>query len=456
MKNKPLSFLVSIIAFVSFGSQSMAMEGAPALPEFVSGEYVVKLNPQFMVQGDKNLTAQSLKNELFAYGVESVTPFQTTDSFYLVRTKDSMALHSALWTLNKNEMIEYAEPNFIYTIQGEPVDGMPNDPDFEKLWGLLNVGQKDPAGRDGIAGADINVVPLWKEGITGSRDIVVGVIDTGIDWNHPDLKANLYVNENEIPDNGIDDDGNGFIDDVHGWNFAANTNNSNDDHNHGTHCAGTIGGVGNNEIGVVGVAWNVRLMPIKFLRANGGGTLAAAVESIKYATLMGVDMTSNSWGGGGFSQALYDSIAEARDAGILFVAAAGNSNANNDVRPAYPATYQIENIVSVAALDNRDLKASFSSFGKTTVHVAAPGVNVWSTVRNERYASYSGTSMATPHVAGVAALMMSHDSTLTFADIRKRLIATSTPIESMKDRVVSNGRVNAYNAVHGIVEEPRE
>jgi hypothetical protein len=232
-----------------------------------------------------------------------------------------------------------------------------------------------------------------------------------------------------------------------------------DDHNHGTHCAGTIGAEGNNEIGVAGVNWKVSMMPVKFLSASGGGSSAGAIESIKYATKRGVHIMSNSWGGGGFSQAMMDAIKEAKNKGILFVAAAGNTAGNNnDVRPHYPSSYQVENVVAVAAIDNQDKLASFSCFGPKTVHVAAPGVNVYSTTtRGSPYQSFSGTSMATPHVAGIAALLLSIQPDLSYLELKDRLIGTSVPVRGLKKKVVSNGRVNVWNAIHNIraPEEPK-
>jgi subtilisin family serine protease len=192
-------------------------------------------------------------------------------------------------------------------------------------------------------------------------------------------------------------------------------------------------------------------MPIKFLGASGGGSLEGAINAINYATRMGVQVMSNSWGGGGFSQTLRDAIQASSEAGIVFVAAAGNSYADNDSRPSYPASYDIPNVISVAATDNRDRKADFSNFGRRSVHVAAPGKDVVSTVRNAGYASYSGTSMACPHVAGIAALMLSRNPNMGFAELKERLIKTSTPVSALKRQVLAKGRVNAYNAVFNVI-----
>jgi len=327
---------------------------------------------------------------------------------------------------------------------------------------MVNTGQLDkPGGQTGKEGSDINVLPLWNEGVTGDRKLLVAVIDTGIDYTHPDLAANMYVNVNEIPDNAIDDDANGVIDDVYGANFesGAGVGNGRDDHNHGTHCAGTIGAVGNDGNGISGVNWAVSMMPAKFLSASGSGTLEGAVNAVKYTTKMGAKVISNSWGGGGFSETLRDAIQESGDSGALFIAAAGNDGSDNDTDPHYPSNYELPNVISVAATDNRDAIASFSNYGRKTVHVSAPGRNILSTVKNGGYATYSGTSMATPHVSGIAALIWGANPSWTAAEVKERLIKTSTPIGALKKKTVSQGRVNTYNAFHNIVtpsDDPKD
>jgi subtilisin family serine protease len=426
---------------------------AAKAPDFVPGELIVKLRD---AAGPRAQAAvfSALQKALGPNAVLGANPFVTDGSLQKVRLARKADLQPAIAALNAEPAVLYAEPNFIYrALDADTGTGAPNDPEFAKLWGLKNTGQTDAAGQVGKPGADINVLPLWAEGVTGSRDVVVAVIDTGIDWTHPDIQANLYTNTAEIEGNGKDDDGNGFVDDVHGWNFneSGKNNNSRDDHDHGTHCAGTIGGVGNNGTGVAGVNWNVSLMPVKFLSAGGSGTLEGAVNSINYATQMKVNIMSNSWGGGGFSQALKDSIEKAKAAGILFVAAAGNESNNNDASPTYPAGYQVDNVVAVAATDNQDKIATFSNHGARTVHVAAPGVKVFSTTKGGNYSTFSGTSMATPHVSGIAALLLSANPDWTFAEIKDRLIKTSDPVRQLRRKVVAKGRVNSYNALKGII-----
>ena len=344
------------------------------------------------------------------------------------------AVEQAIATLRGNPHVEYVEPNYI--VQAELA---PNDPRYAtELWGLNNTGQTG-----GTAGADVDAERAWNVS-TGSHSVRVAVIDTGVDYNHPDLAANIWTHPGEIPGNLIDDDNNGFVDDVHGWDFANNDNDPFDDNGHGSHCSGTIGGVGNNGIGVAGVSWRVTIMGVKFLSGGGTGTTAAAIASVDYATMMGVDIMSNSWGGGGFSQALLDSILAAAAQEIVFVAAAGNSNANNDLSPHYPSSYNSPNIIAVAATDHNDGKASFSSYGATSVDLGAPGVDILSTLPGNAYGLLSGTSMATPHVSGAAALLRAVAPNTSAALVRQILMNFADDVPSMQGITVSGGRLNAF------------
>ncbi|MEZ4359016.1 MAG: S8 family serine peptidase [Kofleriaceae bacterium] len=353
----------------------------------------------------------------------------------------SVTVEAALELLRKDPTVKYAEPNYIVHAFATP-----NDARFNELWGMNNTGQTG-----GTADADIDAVEAWDNSV-GSSEIVVGVVDTGVDYNHEDLAANIWTNPGEIPGNGIDDDGNGVIDDVHGFNAITNGGDPLDDNDHGSHCSGTIGGVGGNGIGVAGVNWEVSIMAIKFLSAGGSGTTADAIEGIDYAVgrkNAGVNLRvlSNSWGGGGFSQALADSIQAANDADILFVAAAGNAGSNNDATPSYPASYDIPNVVAVAATDHNDALASFSNFGATTVDLGAPGVAVLSTTVGNTYSVFSGTSMATPHVSGAAALVLSANQTLTTAELKDVLMNSGDAIPALAGKTVSGKRLNVASAL---------
>lgn len=341
--------------------------------------------------------------------------------------------------------VVYVEPNYTYQLFD-----VPNDPSFSKLYGLHNDGQTG-----GKVDADIDAPEAWN--ITkGSRDIIVGVHDTGCDYTHPDLKDNIWTNPGETgldakgrdkATNGVDDDGNGYVDDVHGYDFINNDNDPMDGHGHGTHVSGTIGAVGGNGVGVVGVNWYVTIVCAKIFTDAGSTNEDAIIRAIEYTTQVGVRLTSDSWGGGAASQGIQDAIKEANDKGILFIAAAGNDGSDNDATPSYPANYAIDNIISVAANDHNDGLASFSNWGKTMVDVSAPGVDIYSTMPGNRYGKMSGTSMATPHVSGVAALVWSAFPNATAAQIKARIINTVDPIPAFTNKMISGGRVNVNNAL---------
>ena len=329
--------------------------------------------------------------------------------------------------------VSYIEPNYVVH-----VDLAPDDPLYPQLWGMRNTGQTG-----GTPGADIGAEQAWTVS-TGDRAVLVAVIDTGIDYTHPDLQANVWTNPGEIPGNAIDDDHNGFVDDVHGWDFINNDNDPRDDYGHGTHVAGTIGGVGNNSIGVAGVNWQVSLVGLKFLDSFGTGTTAGAAAAIDYGTRLGVDVMNNSWGGTEFSQTLLDAIRASAAADVVFVAAAGNDGVDNDIFPHYPAAYDVENLIAVAATDHEDRMAGFSNWGARSVHLGAPGVGVLSTVPGGSYAFASGTSMATPHVSGVAALVRAVAPGIPAVQVKQRLMDGADRIAAMAGITVSGGRLNAF------------
>lgn len=356
-----------------------------------------------------------------------------------------VTVETALKSLLTNAAVRIAERDWIVTIQ----QNIPNDAKFNLLWGMRNTGQTG-----GTAGADIDATLAWQT-LTGSNAVTVAVIDTGTDYTHPDLAANAWVNPGEIAGNLIDDDGNGYVDDVRGYDFVNNDANPIDDNAHGSHCFGTIGGVGNNGIGVAGVCWNVKVMGVKFLSAGGSGSTSNAILSVDYARIAGANIMSNSWGGGGFSQLLLDAILRARTAGILFVAAAGNNGSNNDGGSFYPANYnsQADNVVAVAATTHNDVKAGFSNYGANSVDIAAPGEDIVSTVppsldsdgTPDGYESYSGTSMACPHVSGAAALTLARFPGSTYLQIKSRLMNTAERIPALSG-LTKSGRLNVFNA----------
>ena len=344
----------------------------------------------------------------------------------------------------------------------------PDDPFFSQLWGLNNEEQTG-----GTEGADINALEAWAA-TTGSSDVIVAILDTGVDYTHEDLAANIWTNVNEIPDNGIDDDGNGYIDDTIGWDFYNNDNDPFDDGGHGTHLAGIIGAVGNNGIGVTGVNHTVRIMPLKITSAGQSGTIAAAIAAIEYAIAMGADVMSNSWAASaawgepgwdqpGFAPALQAAIENANAAGILFVTTAGNSAEDKDQLPLFPGSYDNDNIVNVAASDDTDSMAAWSSFGATSVDLAAPGVGIVSTVPatcnllgpppgggscdGSGYLLASGTSMSTPYVAGVAALIHARFPGISLPALKDRLLYSVDVLPDFAGITVSEGRLNAASAL---------
>lgn len=342
--------------------------------------------------------------------------------------------------LRATGLYDYVEPDWIVTVQQVPTDtAFANG----SLWGLRNTGQSG-----GTAGVDVNAVPAWAL-TTGSPTVVVGVVDTGIRYTHQDLAGNMWVNSGEIAGNGIDDDSNGYIDDVYGINGITGSGNPMDDNNHGTHCAGTIAATGNDSGQHVGVAYHVKLMALKFLSASGSGQTSDAIRCIDYGVAKGAHILSNSWGGGPYSQALRDSIAAANAAGVLFVAAAGNSASNNDVVANYPSNYDPANVVAVAAVDRTGALAGFSSYGAGTVDLGAPGVAILSSTATSdtSYASFDGTSMATPHVAGVAALIKSRFPSATSTEIKARLLASARTLVSLTGRTVTGGIADAHAAL---------
>lgn len=419
----------------------LAMGAAEARPvESVPGEYVVRLKSNIVgIQ-----STQSISQALGAY-VKSTLPSQ---NIVVVKRATMETTLSAVKSLAQNPLVDVAEPNFIYRINRTS-----DDPMFGQLWGMSNTGQKDSEGIVGVAGMDIGVEKAWDIE-TGSKKILVAVIDTGIDFNHPDLKENLWTNEAELNGKaGVDDDNNGVIDDIHGFNAITGDGNAMDDQGHGSHCSGTIGAKGNDGKGIVGVNWDTEIMAVKFLDANGSGSLEDALKAIDYATKMGAKVMSNSWGGGGVSQTLLDAIKRANEGGALFIAAAGNDSSNNDSTPSYPASYDVPNVIAVAAINNKGELADFSNYGKKTVHLGAPGVNIYSSTGGA-YDSWSGTSMATPHVSGVAALVWSHDPTMTAAQVKERLITTTRPIAGLRGKSKTGGLINAYNALTNTLSQP--
>jgi subtilisin family serine protease len=351
--------------------------------------------------------------------------------------------------------VEYVEANDI--IRAEPLEsrsisghflpspqGGPNDPLLAEQWGLVNTGQ-----RDGRAGADVGAMAAWSK-TRGSSEVVVAVLDSGVDYTHEDLRGNMWHRPADV-DLYFDDEL-GEIDDYEGFSAIDADRDPMDENGHGTHCAGVVGAEGDNKLGIAGVNWSVRIMPLKFMGKGGFGSTKDAIEAINYVIQrkkdgVGVRVISASWGSRQRSRALEDVIRRAGEEDILFVAAAGNDSQNADRFPHYPSSYKLPNVLAVAALDRRDQLASFSNYGAKSVHVAAPGKEIMSTWLGNGYEEHSGTSMATPLVSGVAALVLSNEPGLSAAELRDRLINTADKLDSLRGKVSSGGRINAARAV---------
>jgi len=353
----------------------------------------------------------------------------------------NMPIDQAIQMLQALPFVEYAEPDYVVHAIAQP-----NDSFVGLQWGVNNTGQSI-RGTSGTTDADIDGFEAWDTR-TNASGVIVAVIDTGTQWDHPDLDDNIWSNNGEIAGNGIDDDNNGYIDDVRGWDFYGNDNNPTDTEGHGTHTAGTVGAEGNNGIGVAGVAWDVQIMPLRFLGPNGGST-SDAIAALNYAVDNGARISNNSWGGGGFSTAMRDAIASASSANHLFVAASGNDGVNTDNSPHYPSSYSDDSIISVAATDNRDQMASFSNYGSNSVDIGAPGVDIASTYTGNGYVWNSGTSMAAPHVAGAAAILLAHNPSWSYTQLRDRLLSTARGTNAMNGVTTTGGVLNLDAALDG-------
>lgn len=437
--------LVVIVVGLGLFSAGVYAAESDSLPQFkiharhVPGEVLVKFRSLPERANDQARDVAAAHAAIGAQTIEELPGVKV----HRVRGNRKQSTQALMQYYAKRADVEYVEPNYIYTTQI-----IPNDPRFAEMWGLHNIGQTG-----GTADADVDGPEAWDKK-TGSTAVTVAIIDTGVAYNHADLAANMWVNSREIAGNGIDDDGNGYVDDVRGWDFANNDNNPMDDHGHGTHTAGTAGAVGNNATGITGVAWQVKIMPLKFLTANGGGSSSNVARAILYASAMGAKISNNSWGGGAYSQTIENAIATANQRGMLFVVAAGNANANNDTTTSYPCNSPQPNVLCVAATDHNDNKASFSNYGAVNVDLGAPGVSILSTVPTDTcalcassgYRFMSGTSMATPHVAGAAALVLAQFPNFTPVDIKNRLMQTVDKIPSLAGRTVTGGRLNVNRA----------
>jgi len=443
------SLLTLLLGTVSAHAQPLRYaQDKPGAPVYIDGQILVQFKA---AASDAQLSDAFQRGKLKLQEHLQTPAMGMSKRRGLTLTRTDLPVDRALTLLRSNPAVEFAEPNWVYTRQEAILD----DPYFidGSLWGV--------SGEASFAfnGYGSHAVDAWLLGYFGNSQVCVGVIDEGIQVSHPDLQANIWNNPGEIPDDGIDNDGNGYVDDVHGWNFVDNTANvyTVGEDQHGTHVAGTIGAVGGNGEGVVGVAWGVKIISAKFLSPNGGTTFDA-VKAIDYFTDLkrqGINVVAlnNSWGGNGFSQAIQDAIVRAANQNILFIAAAGNGNqfgpgSNTDLTPYFPACCDTtggagyDSIISVTAIDKLGNKPSWANYGRETVTLGAPGDAIFSTVPDDGYGIAAGTSMATPHVTGAVALYASVNNGKSAQQIKKVLLATSVPTVSLSGKTVTGGRLN--------------
>jgi subtilisin family serine protease len=438
-----LAVVVFVSAFSITSTRGAAQQPAGNEPDFVPGEVLVQFEPGASAQAKARARGR----------VGGVTVDVVARNLELLRVPPGLAVAEAARGLSSDAAVTFAEPNWIYT------HGLvSNDPQYTSgaMWGMYSP-TSTPSNAFGSRAAD-----AWAAGNVGATNVYVGIIDEGM-MPHDDFGVNVWTNPGEVAGNGVDDDGNGYVDDVRGWDFDGNDNTTYDgtQDDHATHVAGTIGAVGGNGFGVAGVNWNVTMIPAKFL-GRRGGTTANAVKAVDYLTDLksryGINLvaTNNSWGGGGFSQALLEAINRGGDAGILFIAAAGNGGSdgvgdNNDTTASYPSNYLCQSssgdcVIAVAAITSTGAKSGFSNYGAATVDLGAPGSAIVSTVPTKKgtsgYASYSGTSMATPHVTGAAALYASTHSGATAAQIKAAILSSVIATPSLAGRTLTGGRLN--------------
>lgn len=456
-----MAYFPKKIAFLAIAA-TLAGQHSQALVNTRSKDAVEKKkyqNRRLLVRYKDGISNSKKERGHFSAGTYVVKSFEVPQNLEVVEVVKGISLEAAQEFYAEDPNVLYVEPNYVLHafLEPPPTDPMPPDgdgpdkgkidPRYPEQWGLNNTGQTG-----GKPDADINAPEMWKH-IIGDKKIIIAVIDTGINYNHPDLKNNVWVNPGEIPGNGIDDDGNGVIDDVHGFNALENNGDPMDDHGHGSHCAGIIGAQGQNAVGGSGVMQEATIISCRFLGASGEGSVEGAIDCLNYLRKLktrsenpvNIIATSNSWGGPENSKALEEAIQLHQDEGILFLAAAGNETANNDVSSTYPANYPLANIIAVAATNHRDEKSWFSNYGKRTVHVSAPGEGILSTVLGRGYKKMDGTSMAAPFAAGLVGMIKAHNPSLSYIEVKNLLMAGGTPLPSLADNTVSGRRIRAWD-----------
>jgi len=439
-KSSPFLLALALIFYPISG-----YPGAPHTPSYAPGEILVKFK-------------EGLSKE-YTRGIYRSLGFKTLEQdkrmpIERIKIPDGWSVQEAVSFYRADPDVEYAEPNYI-----RRAFLTPHDPYFPELWGLHNTGQTG-----GEVDADIDAREAWDIG-TDCASVVIAVLDTGADLNHEDLKESIWRNTgedwvDESPgNNSEDDDGNGKIDDYWGWDFVNDNSDPEDDNSeydsyHGTHVTGIIAARGSNNIGITGVCWSASVMILKILDSDGTGYVDKEIEAINYAIENGAKIINLSLGGSLYSQSEYDAIEAARDKGVLVIAAAGNGgydqigdNINEKETPEYPASYDLDNIISVTATDHNDGLPAWANYGLTSVDVAAPGVEIYSTKASNTYQPLDGTSMATPHVAGLAALIWAYNGPLTYDQAKGIIFNGVDPTPSLERKILTGGRINAYRSL---------
>ena len=439
---KPRTVTLSALAAVAAGVTAVSLTASqqsatpvPGLPANIdlSREHRAdKIVYRMAIDGDV-ATQHALEESVGAVHGKAIY----RDQLFELVVKPGTELRAALIALNADPRVKYAQPSWIYHL-----DNTPNDPSFTAQWGW-----------DQANDADIDAPEAWNTATDGSNALVA-VIDTGVQYDHPDLAANMWVNPDEIAGNAIDDDGNGWVDDIYGADTVNNDGDPMDDHFHGTHVAGTIGAVGNNGVGVTGACWTAKIVALKFLDASGSGDTADALETLDYCVDKEIHLSSNSWGGYGVDTALYDGIDDAGTCGHLFVAAAGNNSLNIEGQNWLPGGYDLDNVICVAATHSTDGLAWFSNYGPVSVDLAAPGDSIYSTYLGSTYNYLSGTSMATPHVAGVATMLFSLSGTRYGLDVKDWILNSVDALPALSGLMVTGGRLNFNQALQQIPAAP--
>lgn len=450
------------VCLLGFRYPEATPQGLASVPEYVPNEVLVKFKPvsqeAAIIQGIESVQGQIVGRHgsivsagLWAENKSEYRSFLGDPDLFLVKVPPALGTERAIAELLSNVNIEFAEKNFLYSATLTP-----DDTYYSLQWGLHNTGN---AQSGGIADADIDAPEAWEE-FTGSDDITIAVIDTGIDFAHVDLEPNIWANAGETgggkETDGVDNDGNGYIDDWRGWDFVNDDNNPTDDYYsiyHGTHVSGIAGARGDDGAGIAGVCWYAKLMPLKLLDSGGNGSTSDAISAIDYAVSVGVQVINASWGGTGASSSLIQAIERAKASGILFLAAAGNFPQNINTSPFYPASYDIDNIISVLATTSSDTLASYSDYGSYAVDLGAPGgtdgsqykYNIYSDWPSQQYHYLHGTSMATPFVSGAAALVLGQRPTIDWWQAKTMILKSVDTLAALQGKARTGGRLNVYN-----------